>query len=150
MGSCPGKLKDTLLDWEDMLPQTEWNRAQEECSRANLVLCLGTSLRIEPAGSLCELPLAKNAPWSLPEVSVGGKKAIGTKRKERSAKETKLGYAIVNLQPTPYDDGAAIVIRGKVDDVMRSLMEKLGYGPWDERDLGEGIAASLSPTKTYD
>ena len=145
MESCPGKLKDTLLDWEDMLPQTEWDRAQEECSRADLVLCLGTSLRIEPAGSLCEMPLVNAAPRSLSEVSVGGKKASGNKRKERctKVKDTKIGYAIVNLQPTPYDDGAAIVIRGKVDDVMKGLMEKLGYGPWDESDLGEGITAAL-------
>jgi mono-ADP-ribosyltransferase sirtuin 6 len=129
MGSCPGKLKDTLLDWENLLPQTEWDRAQEECLRADLVLCLGTSLRIEPAGSLCTMPLTDDASGSLLEVCGGGKKAFGGRKKIR----TKLGYAIVNLQPTPYDDGAALVIRGKVDDVMKGLMEKLGYGAW----LGE-------------
>ena len=119
------------MDWEDLLPQTEWDRAQEECLRADLVLCLGTSLRIEPAGSLCTLPFTNDAP----EVSGGGKKATGGRKKKSSTKmkETKLGYAIVNLQPTPYDDGAALVIRGKVDDVMKGLMEKLGYGAW----LGE-------------
>ncbi|KAL3807291.1 hypothetical protein ACHAXA_004865 [Cyclostephanos tholiformis] len=143
MESCPGKLKDTLLDWENILPQTEWDRAQKECLRADLVLCLGTSLRIEPAGSLCALALANNASWSLSDVRAGGKKATGRKKNERSTKmkETKLGYAIVNLQPTRYDDGAAIVIHAKVDDVMRALMQKLGYGPWDESDFGEGITA---------
>lgn len=137
MGSCPGKLKDTLLDWESPLPQTDWDRAQEVCSRADLVLCLGTSLRIEPAGSLCTLPLNNDAPRSLSEVSEDGKEALGGRKKKRSSmtKETKRGYAIVNLQPTPYDDGAALVIRGKVDDVMQGLMEKLGYGAWDETCL---------------
>ncbi|EED89760.1 sir2-type regulatory transcription factor silent information regulator protein, partial [Thalassiosira pseudonana CCMP1335] len=97
-GSCKGKLKDTLLDWEDALPDVDWTRAQEECEKADLIVCLGTSLRIEPAGSLC-----------------GGSGGGG-------GRSSKLGYAIVNLQQTPYDDGAALVIRAKVDDVMRGLM----------------------------
>jgi len=49
---CDGKLHDTLLDWEDALPEADLQRAERECDRADLVLCLGTSLRIEPAGSL--------------------------------------------------------------------------------------------------
>lgn len=146
LGSCPGKLKDTLLDWEDLLPQTEWDRAQEECLRADLVLCLGTSLRIEPAGSLCTLPFTNDAP----EVSGGGKKATGGRKKKRSTKmkETKLGYAIVNLQPTPYDDGAALVIRGKVDDVMKGIMEKLGYDAWEKCDRRKGIDVVTHPAPT--
>mmetsp|Transcript_27600 Transcript_27600/g.58975 ORF Transcript_27600/g.58975 Transcript_27600/m.58975 type:complete len:315 (-) Transcript_27600:197-1141(-) len=133
VGTCPGKLKDTLLDWEDDLPQIDWDRAQDECSKADLVLCLGTSLRIEPAASLCTYPTtyptatAAGAGASSSDGGVGGKK----KRKGKQ-KETKLGYVIVNLQQTPYDDGAALVVRAKVDDVMKGLMEKLGYGyNWD-------------------
>ena len=49
---CKGALRDTILDWEDELPEEDWIRAQEECSKSDLVLALGTSLRIEPAGSL--------------------------------------------------------------------------------------------------
>jgi len=109
-GSCPGKLKDTLLDWEDDLPQTDWMRAETECSKADLVVCLGTSLRIEPAAGLCEYPEL----WPIP--------------KEKKA----LGYAIVNLQETPYDEDAELVVRAKVDDVMKGLMERLGYEyNWD-------------------
>jgi mono-ADP-ribosyltransferase sirtuin 6 len=52
---CQGDLCDTLLDWEDALPETDFERATEECEKADLALCLGTSLRIEPAGSLPEL-----------------------------------------------------------------------------------------------
>lgn len=51
-GTCGGCLRDTVLDWEDDLPQKDWVRAQEECMQSDLVLALGTSLRIEPAGSL--------------------------------------------------------------------------------------------------
>jgi len=39
------------------------------------------------------------------------------------------------LQTTPYDNevGNALIVRAKVDDVMRVLMEKLGYkSDWDK------------------
>ena len=49
---CGGCLRDTVLDWEDALPEDDWIRSQEECAKSDLVLALGTSLRIEPAGSL--------------------------------------------------------------------------------------------------
>lgn len=80
VGSCPGKLKDTLLDWEDDLPQIDWARAQEECYKADLVLCLGTSLRIEPAGGLCTYPTYSTA-------SSGGKKERGDEE-EKGKRET--------------------------------------------------------------
>mmetsp|Transcript_7334 Transcript_7334/g.18197 ORF Transcript_7334/g.18197 Transcript_7334/m.18197 type:complete len:391 (+) Transcript_7334:184-1356(+) len=125
MGSCPGMLKDTLLDWEDGLPEVDWYRAQEECSRADLVLCLGTSLRIEPAASLCTYPITadEHDPYSYE-----GDDGKERKKRKLAGKETKIGYVIVNLQNTPYDDGAALVVRGKVDEVMEGLMLKLGYG----------------------
>lgn len=127
--SCPGKLKDTLLDWEDDLPELDWDRAEAECRQADLILCLGTSLRIEPAASLCTYPNSNH----------GNKKKSKKKMKmdEQDAKQhvqQSLGYVIVNLQPTPYDDGAALVIRAKVDDVMRGVMEKLGYGEEDWKE----------------
>ena len=139
-GSCPGKLKDTLLDWEDALPDIDWDRAQEECAKADLVLCLGTSLRIEPAASLCTYPSTNydvsHDDWRGEEGSK--KEREGGKKKRRASpkkKETKLGYIIVNLQQTPYDDKAILVMRAKVDDVMRGLMSKLGYASnWDGDD----------------
>jgi mono-ADP-ribosyltransferase sirtuin 6 len=45
-----GILHDILLDWED--PVLDMERVHAECEKADLVLCLGTSLRIEPVGSL--------------------------------------------------------------------------------------------------
>ena len=87
-----GDLRDILLDWED--PVLDMERVQAECERADLILCLGTSLRIEPVGSL---PLL--------------------------AKK----FVIINLQATPFDEQAAIIVRAKVDDVMTRLMSALGY-----------------------
>jgi len=49
---CGGDLRDTILDWEDELPEKDWLISQEEFARSDLCICLGTSLRIEPAGSL--------------------------------------------------------------------------------------------------
>lgn len=50
--NCAGDLCDTILDWEDELPEKDWLISQEQCSKSDLCICLGTSLRIEPAGSL--------------------------------------------------------------------------------------------------
>jgi mono-ADP-ribosyltransferase sirtuin 6 len=138
-----GKLKDTLLDWEDPLPQVEWDTAQSVCSKADLILCLGTSLRIEPAGSLCTFTTTGNnnsngCDDDDDDDDDEGKEKRSKKRKKQSTTSTprvhhqstktkKLGYVIINLQPTPYDDGATLIIRAKVDDVMQFLMHKLGY-----------------------
>lgn len=96
---CGGILRDTLLDWEDALPEDDLDRATTECENADVVLCLGTSLRIEPAGMLPTL-----------------------------AKK----FVIVNLQETPYDTAADLVIRAKVDDVMGAMMKLLGLQDWEK------------------
>ena len=89
---CSGDLFDTLLDWEDALPEKDWERSQDECERSDLVICLGTSLRIEPVGSL----------------------------PQRAKK-----FVIVNLQVTPYDSQASLIIRAPVDTVMSRLLQQL-------------------------
>ena len=75
------------------------------------MVCFETSLRIEPATGLCEYHTA----WPIP-----------------ADNEEKLGYAIVNLQKTPHGEDEQLVVRDKVDDVMRYLMGRLGYScEWD-------------------
>lgn len=49
---CGGDLRDTILDWEDSLPEDDWEHAQNQCASSDLVLVLGSSLRIEPVASL--------------------------------------------------------------------------------------------------
>ena len=87
-----GKLYDTVLDWEDPLPEYDYERSIEHCTSADLVLCLGTSLRIQPVS---ELPLL--------------------------AKQ----FIIINLQITPYDEQAELVIRQRTDTVMTDLYNGL-------------------------
>ncbi|VAH25700.1 unnamed protein product [Triticum turgidum subsp. durum] len=91
--NCGARLKDTVLDWEDALPPEEMNSAEEQCRTADLVLCLGTSLQITPA---CNMPLLS--------IKNGGK------------------VAIVNLQATPKDKKASLVIHGLVDKVIAGVM----------------------------
>ncbi|PWA79991.1 sirtuin family, DHS-like NAD/FAD-binding domain protein [Artemisia annua] len=94
--NCGAKLKDSVLDWEDELPPKEMKPAEKHCRNADLVLCLGTSLQITPA---CDLPLKS--------IRNGGK------------------MVIVNLQQTPKDKKASLVIRGFVDKIMVGVLHLL-------------------------
>lgn len=49
---CRGKLKDTVLDWDNELPEEDSRTAEYHSSKADLSLCLGTTLQIVPAGNL--------------------------------------------------------------------------------------------------
>jgi mono-ADP-ribosyltransferase sirtuin 6 len=111
---CKGSLRDILLDWDDELPEEDLERATDHCLRADLVLCLGTSLRIEPAGSLPTLA-----------------------RK----------FVIVNLQETPYDKEATLIVRAPVDEVMNEVMTQLGCPDWDNRKEGTDIERLWKPPK---
>ncbi|KAK9408964.1 NAD-dependent protein deacetylase sirtuin-6 [Crotalus adamanteus] len=95
--SCRGKLMDTILDWEDSLPDRDLYWASEASKRASLSITLGTSLQIKPSGDLPLLTKKK-----------GGK------------------LVIVNLQPTKHDRHADLRIHGYVDEVMTKLMKLLG------------------------
>ncbi|XP_065060133.1 NAD-dependent protein deacylase sirtuin-6-like [Rhopilema esculentum] len=94
---CRGKLRDTVLDWEDNLPFKEIMCAEEQCKKADVSLCLGTSLQINPSGNL---PI------------------LTTKNKGK--------LVICNLSKTKHDKKAALVIHGYVDDIMEQLMKGLG------------------------
>jgi mono-ADP-ribosyltransferase sirtuin 6 len=86
-------MRDTVLDWDDALPERELDGATRAAEAAGISLCVGTSLRMLPAA---ELPLLSRK------------------------------LVIINLQVTPYDDSAALVIRARCDDVFRELLPRLG------------------------
>ena len=110
--ACGGRLLDTVLDWDDGLPDSEWLPATRHFEDADLAITLGTSLRIVPAG---ELPL------------------------------TSKNFVIVNLQPTPYDDKAGLVIRARVDGVMAALLEALGLDVPPPPAREATVAAAAEP-----
>lgn len=80
-GNCRGKLRDTVLDWKDCLPKEELEKAEHYSSKADLSICLGTTLQIVPSGTL---PLL--------------------------TKRNKGKLVICNLQPTKYVRFAIIVV----------------------------------------
>ncbi|XP_073242644.1 NAD-dependent protein deacylase sirtuin-6-like isoform X2 [Porites lutea] len=75
----------------------ERKRVRGHCRQADLAVCLGTSLQIQPSGNLPVLTV-KN----------GGK------------------LVIVNLQKTRQDKKATLIINHYVDKVMKALMDGLG------------------------
>eukprot|EP00740_Mantoniella_antarctica_P009453 CAMPEP_0181374356 /NCGR_PEP_ID=MMETSP1106-20121128/15967_1 /TAXON_ID=81844 /ORGANISM="Mantoniella antarctica, Strain SL-175" /LENGTH=385 /DNA_ID=CAMNT_0023492313 /DNA_START=101 /DNA_END=1261 /DNA_ORIENTATION=+ len=96
--ACPGgRLRDQVLDWEDALPPKELARAEVESRAATLALVLGSSLQITPS-------------CNLPDKTIRGGKGL---------------LAIVNLQATPKDKKAKVVIHAKTDGVLAGVMRRL-------------------------
>ena len=58
---CDGDLRDTILDWEDELPDKDWSLSQQHCAQSDLVIAIGTSLRIEPGTSLLHVKIHKSS-----------------------------------------------------------------------------------------
>lgn len=94
---CRGKLQDTILDWDHVLPDKDFNLAESHSNQADLSICLGTTLQIIPSGTL----------------------PLGTKQYNRGR------LVICNLQPTKLDKKADLIINTYVDSMVLKLMELL-------------------------
>ncbi|OQR66494.1 NAD-dependent protein deacetylase sirtuin-6-like [Tropilaelaps mercedesae] len=95
-----GRLRDSILDWEDELPTEGLNASLEHCRQADLVLCLGSTLQILPVGTM----------------------PLQARRNNPNAK-----IVLVNLQDTKLDKKCDLKISYYVDTVMEKLFEKLDY-----------------------
>ncbi|XP_022669677.1 NAD-dependent protein deacetylase Sirt6-like isoform X2 [Varroa destructor] len=99
--SCRGgRLRDSILDWEDELPTEGLNASLEHCRQADLVLCLGSTLQILPVGTM----------------------PLQARRNNPNAK-----IVLVNLQDTKLDKKCDMKIGYYVDEVMERLFQKLDY-----------------------
>lgn len=90
--TCGEALLDNVVDWSTHLDSDEQERCEKECEKADLIITLGTSLRMMPVG---EWPkLAKK-------------------------------FVIVNLQETPLDEEACLVVHERIDKVFEQLQTHL-------------------------
>jgi NAD-dependent deacetylase len=93
---CAGTfIKPAVVFFGEALPQRALLEAYGRAGEADLVLVVGSSLQVYPAA---DIPLA-------------GKRAGAP-------------LVIVNEEPTPFDELADVVIRGKSGEVLPSLLEK--------------------------
>jgi NAD-dependent deacetylase len=95
--SCAGKVKPDVVLFGELLPPEAMAKADRLCSRADLLLCVGSSLEVYPVAGLPQLTLGR-----------GGRLAIVTK------------------SSTPYDRDAAIRMNGDVADELQAVVTALG------------------------
>ncbi len=94
--SCDGAVKPDVVLFGEMLPEAAMREAQQLAARADLMLCVGSSLVVHPVAALPELTL-----------SAGGK------------------LAIVTQGATPYDGDAVLKLEGEVDEELGALLAAL-------------------------
>ncbi|XP_034472252.1 NAD-dependent protein deacetylase Sirt6 [Drosophila innubila] len=92
-----GIMHDTVLDWEDNLPERDLDMAFMHSTIADLNITLGTTLQIVPSGNL-----------PLKNLKHDGK------------------LVICNLQPTKHDKKAHLVISSYIDEILTKVCKRLG------------------------
>jgi NAD-dependent deacetylase len=95
--ACSGPVKPDVVLFGELLPEAAMARAQQMAARADLMLCIGSSLVVHPVAALPGVTLAG-----------GGQLAIVTKG------------------ATPYDGEAVLKLEGEVDEELPALLTALG------------------------
>jgi NAD-dependent deacetylase len=98
--SCPacggGYLKPTVVLFGEALPTEALQKAQSLAMAADVVLIVGSSLQVYPAAGI-----------------------------PRMAHRHGAALCIVNAEPTPFDESAAVVIHGKAGEVLPQVVRRL-------------------------
>ena len=92
-----GKVKPDVVLFGEMLPVAAIERARQLSERADLMLCIGSSLEVFPVAGLPELTLA-----------AGGK------------------LAILTQSGTPYDDQASVRLQGDLAEQLPAVVAAIG------------------------
>jgi NAD-dependent deacetylase len=95
--ACAGAIKPDVVLFGELLPEAALLRARAMCERADVLLCVGSSLEVHPVAGLPLLTL-----------EAGG------------------AVAIVTQGPTPLDDIAGVRLHGDVVVVLQGLLAALG------------------------
>mmetsp|Transcript_20669 Transcript_20669/g.50765 ORF Transcript_20669/g.50765 Transcript_20669/m.50765 type:complete len:336 (+) Transcript_20669:152-1159(+) len=106
---CGGILRDSIIHFEENLPERALTTAMNKFAESDLTIVLGSSLKVEPAASL---------PFR-------GRKRTRSNRVYRDVKA-----CIVNLQPTGYDSQADLIIHGTCDQVIDAVAKELLGSNW--------------------
>lgn len=96
-GTCGGSVKPGVVLFGELLPQSVMARATELAERADLMICVGSSLAVNPVAGLPQLTLER-----------GGRLVLVTKGE------------------TPYDRDAELKLDGEVDEELAALLAALG------------------------
>jgi len=95
--ACGGRfLKPTVVLFGEALPEAELRSAQFLAMAADVVLVVGSSLQVYPAAGIPRLARAHGA-----------------------------DLIIVNAEPTPFDEVAAVVIHGKAGEVLPEIVSRI-------------------------
>jgi NAD-dependent deacetylase len=94
--SCGGKVKPDVVLFGEFLPEQAMAEATTLCERAELILCVGSSLEVYPVAGLPSVALNRGA-----------------------------RLAIVTKGPTPYDRDAAVRLDGDVVDELQAVLAAL-------------------------
>ena len=93
---CGGFLKTATILFGQRIPATVLAQAKELATTCDLFLVIGSSLKVTPAAALPRLALQRNVP-----------------------------LIIVNLEPTPFDEYADVVIHEKAGTILPALVARL-------------------------
>ena len=100
--NCNGRLKDTIVQFQEQLPEIPLERAIYNSKKSDLYISMGSSLAVSPA---CDMPRVVGTKWNLGS--------------------NKHNLVIINLQKTQLHDLCSLPIFAKIDDVMIALMNEL-------------------------
>ena len=94
--SCGGIVKPAVISFGQPMPERETSEAGRRAAACDLFLVVGSSLVVYPAA---QMPLI--------------------------AKDNGARLVIINLEPTPHDDYADIVINEKIGEALSQMMEQV-------------------------
>jgi len=93
---CGALIKPDVVLFEDPLPEDAWQGAVDAATECDLMLVLGSSLVVYPAAEIPMIAISNGAP-----------------------------VVIINLENTPYDNFARVVIRRKLGEFAESTLAAL-------------------------